>query len=155
MADTVEMNLKPLERLLKSLKGNIPEVRVGILGDKDARTKGNAKSNATIGAKHEFGSAEVPQRSFLRVPITEHMQEYLDKSGFFDKDALSKVITNASLIVWVKKIGLIAETIVADGFASGGFGKWAKWRNPNYTNNTGQILVDTQQLRNSISSEVK
>lgn len=150
--DAIEYNDKGLKSLLKALKGDLPTAKVGILGNKNGRR--DEGSNATIGAKHEFGSAGVVQRSFLRVPITDNMQEYLDKSGAFDKDALARVIKEGSIIEWVKKIGVIAETIVSDGFASGGFGKWAPWR-PGYQNNTGQILVDTAQLRDSITSEVK
>src|SRR4051812_24455481 len=153
MSDTVELNLRGLDKFIKSLKGDLPTVRIGILGNGTAR-RGDKQSNAEIGYKHEFGASGMPMRSFLRVPLTDHMQEYLDKAGAFDPDAFKNVIKTGSIKIWVQKIAVIAEQIVQDGFASGGFGKWAAWK-PGYQNRTGQILVDSQQLRNSITSEVK
>ncbi len=151
MADD-ELNLKALDKFIKSLKGDLPVARVGILGDKNARS-GQGKTNAEIGYKHEFGADGMPIRSFLRVPISEHMQEYLDKAGAFNKDAIAKLITTGNITLWVKKIGVIGEQIVADAFGSNGFGKWRPWKG-NYSSRTGQILVDSQQLRNSITSDV-
>ena len=52
------------------------------------------------------------------------MQKYLDESGFFNKDTLKLTLSEKSLTLWVKKFGVIGEKIVADAFASGGFGKW-------------------------------
>lgn len=152
MSEDVEFNTKGLDKLLKAFK-DIPKARVGILGGKNPRQNGG--SNASVGAKHEFGdpASGLPIRSFLRVPITEHLQEYLDKSKAFDQDALKKVISESSLREWVAKIGIVAETIVLDGFQTGGFGKW-KPSNMLHKKNQ-QTLVETQQLRNSITSEVK
>lgn len=153
--DAVKLNTRPLDKLIKALKGDMPMARVGVLGDKDARSKGNATSNATIGAKHEFGdpAENLPMRSFLRVPISENMQPALDNSQAFDKDAAKKVIETGSIVEWVKKLGVLAEGIVADAFATGGFGKWKPSNMENKKNQ--QTLVETQQLRNSITSDVK
>lgn len=151
MSKDVVIKTEGLDKLLKAIKGAQPMARVGILGDGDARRGDN--SNATIGAKHEFGNDGMPQRSFLRMPITENLQAYIDRSGAFDKESLKKVIKSGSFFEWVKKLGVLAETIVSDAFDSGGFGKW-KPSNMTYKKNH-QTLVETQQLRNSITSEVK
>lgn len=154
MSDDVEMNTRGLDGLLKALKEKMPVARVGIFGGKTNRASGvGHNNNAEIGAKHEFGMDGMPVRSFLRVPIAEHMQKYLDDSGAFDNDTLKKVIQTHSLVEWVKKIGIIGEAIVSDAFDSGGFGKW-KPSNMAYKKNH-QTLVETQQLRNSITSEVR
>lgn len=150
--NTIEINTKGLDKLLKAFKGAIPVARVGVLGDKNKRA-GKANSNATIGAKHEFGSAELPQRSFLRLPISENLQKYLDKAGAFDEEAVKRVIASGSVKEWVKLMAIVAESIVADAFATGGFGKW-KPSNMAFKKNH-QTLVETQQLRNSITSDVK
>lgn len=177
-----DFNTKSLDGLIKALKGNMSKARVGILGSgQTARNKelegarGHANetgrsvnaarkapksnyevaTNAAIGAVHEFGGPKMPQRSFLRVPISQNLQKYLENSGAFGKDELARVIKEASLLPWLKRIATVAETIVHDAFDTGGFGKWAKWKTKGYENNTGQILVDTQQLRNSITSDVK
>jgi hypothetical protein len=152
MADTVELKTKGLDQFIKSLKGKLPTVRVGILGSHDAR-RGGVNGNAEIGAKHEFGGDGMPIRSFLRVPISENIGSYLENYGAFDEDNLKKVINEGKLSVWMKQIGIVAEKIVGDAFSNGGFGKWPGWKG-NYKSNTGLILVDTTQLRNSITSEV-
>lgn len=150
MSDTVYINTKGLTKFLKSIKGTLPVIRVGILGAKDSRS-GKVNSNAEIGARHEFGSAGMPVRSFLRVPIADNLDKYLTKFNAFDEDNLKKVINDGKLTVWLKQIGIVAENIVADAFSSGGFGKWIPSK---HENGSGLTLVDTQQLRNSISSEV-
>lgn len=149
--DTIDT--KGLEKLIKAMKVKPPVARVGVLGSKPRE---GGSSNADIGAKHEFGSPSegLPQRSFLRVPLNDNLEKFLDSSGAFDKDAMESVIKLGTFLPWIRKMAIVAEKVVAEAFASGGFGKWAP-HSPGYTNNTGQILVDTQQLRNSITSEVK
>lgn len=159
MSDAIEtMNLKGCDQLLKAFKGKLPVVSVGILGSKNSRT-GKNNSNATIGAYHEqpagmeFGSTKMPQRSFLRVPLTDNLDKKIESSGALNKDVLAEVIRTGALKPWLQKIGVLAEEVIQGAFDSGGYGKWAPW-SKGYTNNTGQILVDTQQLRDSITSEV-
>jgi phage gpG-like protein len=152
MADEVTIDTRKLNKFLKALKGPAPRIRIGILGDNNARSS-SAATNAEIGAKHEFGIG-VPQRSFLRKPLIEQFQKYLEESSFYNLQAFETVVREASLMGWTTKTAILAETIVLDAFATGGFGQW-KAHAPGYTNNTGMILVDTQQLRNSISYEIK
>lgn len=150
MNDAVELDTKKLDELIKSLSGKTPQAKVGIIGNLSART--DDSNNAAIGLKHEFGMEGLPIRSFLRMPLIEFMQKYLDKSDAFSREALKDVIAKRSITPWITKIGFIAETIIADAFQSGGFGKW-KPSNMNFKKNH-QTLVETQQLRNSITSEV-
>lgn len=154
MSDTLEFNIKGLESLLKAFKGEIPSARIGILGSKNIRSKNNS-TNATIGAAHEFGTDKLPIRSFLRVPLNDHLQAEIEGSGALGKTEMAEVLRSGSIKIWMEKIAAIAENIVSEAFATGGYGKWPAWKTPGYENNTGQILVDTQQLRNSITSEVK
>lgn len=156
MNETIEIDTKGLDKILKALKGKLPVGRVGILGEDNLRSgkdKNGAPGNAFIGAQHEYGNSELPPRSFLRMPITENLRQYLDESGAFTKDVLNQVIKEGSIKEWVQKITTIAETIVIDAFDSGGFGKWKPSNMANKKNH--QTLVETQQLRNSISSDVK
>lgn len=173
--DAFKMNTKGLDGILKALKNNMYRARVGILGSKTVRSqvpkqavyksldankkppkgKFDATTNASLGALHEFGSSKMPIRSFLRVPIAEHLQANLENSNAFSKEALEQVVRDGWFVPWLEKIAIVAEKIVAEAFASNGFGKWPAWKTKGYQNNTGQILVDTQQLRNSITSEVK
>ena len=153
MSRTVELNDKKLKDLIKALKGKVPKARVGILGGAKNSRKDDTQTNAEIGAKHEFGDDQVPQRSFLRVPLSDNLQKYLEKNGAFNKDVFEKVLKEKSIYEWVKKLAITAEQIIAEGFASGGYGKW-KPSNMEHKK-VHQTLVETQQLRNSITSDVK
>lgn len=151
--ETVTLKDKRLKDLIKAFK-NPPTARVGILGNKNARSSSGKKTNSEIGALHEFGTSEIPQRSFLRIPIIENLEKFLEKNGAFDRNLLAKVIEQKSLELYVHQIAVTAEEVVQEAFASGGFGKWPAHKS-GYQNNTGMLLIDTTQLRNSITSEVK
>lgn len=149
--DTIEIDTRGLDQFIRALK-SVPKSRVGILGEKNARDSKGGETNASIGARHEFGKGK-KLRSFLRMPLTNYLQKYLDKSDAFDKETLSKVIAEGSLIPWLKKVALTAENVVGDAFKTGGFGEWFP-SNMKYKK-VQMTLVETQQLRNSITSEVK
>jgi phage gpG-like protein len=158
--DSDEIKVEGLEKLLKALRAKPPVARVGILGASNRTPKEGEKSapsNALVGAVHEFGSPirGIPARSFLRMPLTENLTKEIENSGALDKEVLEDVIKSGTIVPWLRKITIIAEGIVLEAFDTGGYGQWKPWKNRNYTNNTGMLLVDTQQLRNSISSEVK
>jgi hypothetical protein len=145
----IELSTKGLDKLLKSLKADIV-VKVGILQN-EPRQSGK-KSNATIGAAHEFGTSTLPQRSFLRAPISEHLEKRLQAAGLFKQSTINEIVRSGSMVEVFQKIGFIAEAIVADAFDTGGFGRWKPSDMSRKTNH--QTLVETQQLRNSITSEV-
>ena len=146
--DAIEFIDLGMKSLFDAITGKIPYVKVGILGDKTDR-KGGAKTNAEIGARHEFGEEG---RSFLRMPLIEEFQKYLDKAKVFDEETLIKVIEDGKLNEWITKIGIVAEQVIGDAFATGGFGRW-KPSNMKYKK-VHQTLVETTQLRDSITSEV-
>lgn len=153
MAD-VELKIDGLEKLLKAFKADkIPKARIGILGA-GARS-GGGPSNAEIGVFHEFGTRHMPVRSFLRFPLIAMMQKYIERSGLFDRLAMREVIDHASLLSWTKKLAIVAESVVLDGFDTGGFGMWpALAPSTLQEKKVSQILVESQQLRSSIISEV-
>jgi len=161
MSDDMKINTPGLDKIMKALSGKMPKARVGILGDKNVRgesagstqKKQAGASNAEVGAAHEFGTATLPQRSFLRVPISEHLAKKLEETGLTDKETLKEVIKSGTLVPWLKKVAIAAEGIVLEAFDSGGFGKWKPSDMTHKKNH--QTLVETQQLRNSITSEVK
>jgi phage gpG-like protein len=150
--DTIE--IKGLQQLCKALKARPPVARLGILGDKNKRKKG-IPGNAEIGAAHEFGSEKrgLPQRSFLRVPLIDKLQGEMEKTGALEDLVIKEVIRSGSMVSWLKKIAVLGEKIVQDAFATGGFGKWKPSDMTRKKNH--QTLVETQQLRDSIVSEVK
>lgn len=144
---------RKLDKLMVALKGNLPSVKIGVLGGKNARSKGPGHSNAEIGAKHEFGDEGLPIRSFLRMPITNELGKYLEKSGAFTKEALDQVIAVGSLQAWIEKVGISGVAVVLEAFNTGGYGAWKPSNMA--LKETKQTLVETQQLKDSISYEVK
>lgn len=158
MSDELDFKLdtKKLDQLIAAMKGALPNVRVGVLGEKAMRGDGKgSQTNATIGAIHEFGGSKMPMRSFLRVPISENLQKRMESSGAFDKDTLAKVIKDKSIRQWLNIMGKLAQMIVTEAFDTGGFGKWPAWKTPGYKNEGGRLLQDTGELRESITYEVK
>lgn len=157
--DADEINVEGLEKLAKALKKKPPVGRLGVLHGTNTRKTGgkgkNQAGNATIAAAHEYGTRWLPQRSFLRVPLIEFLSSYMEKSGLFTDKETKEVLKSGSLLPWLKVVATIAERLVKESFATSGFGKWVPWKNPRYQNNTGQLLMDTRQLRDAITSEVK
>lgn len=151
-SQTIELNTKGLDQLLKSFR-NPPSIRIGILGTKTNRSGKGATTNATVGAAHEFGTEKLPVRSFLRIPLTDQLDNYLEKAGAFDETVLKDVVRSGSLVEFAKKIATVAERVVLDAFDTSGFGKWQPSNMAH--KKVQQTLVETQQLRNSITSEVK
>lgn len=167
--DAFEYNDQGLEKFFQMLKDKMPYAKVGILGNSEARINvdtetgeilGNA-TNAEIGLKHEFGgttvlpngvSFDLPQRSFLRVPIIENFQKFINQHGAFDRVTFRSIIKEGNFTKWLVKIGTVGEYVVQDAFETGGDGAWPV-SNMAYKNNH-QTLVESQQLRNSIWSEV-
>jgi hypothetical protein len=152
----ITLNVQGLEKLLKALKQKPPTARVGILGQSPARVTEDgqpAMSNAQIGAFHEFGTSTHPVRSFLRLPISALLNKELAASGLLKKEQMAEVLKTGTVIPWLKKVVLVAEKIVLGAFDTGGYGTWIPSnmaRKKNF-----QTLIETQQLRNSITSEVK
>lgn len=140
-----DVNTRKLDAFIRALaKGTKSKIRVGVAGTR----------NATIGSYHEFGTSTIPQRSFLRMPLTEAFPKVLANSGAFDKDTLKQVVDQASMKPWLQKIAILAEGTIQDAFDTGGFGKWPP-HSPNTHSITGQLLVETGQLRNAVFVEIK
>lgn len=146
----VSLNLDGLDKLEKILKKHKATIKVGILGSKPREDGG---SNATIGLVHEFGSVEknIPERSFLRLPLTWKLPYVLDQSKLLTKKDLESAIEKGEMFQLFKEIGRRAVAIVQDAFDSGTY-----WIPSNMTNKkVHQTLVESQQLRDSIEYEVK
>ena len=158
MSDTeTTLDVSGLDKMIKAMRIDPPKIRVGILGDSAVRKPEDGEkqtpSNAEIGTFHEFGTSTLPQRSFLRVPIAEHLQEKMRKAGFTNRDYVKETIASGTLIPFAQAIAAIAENCVQEAFDTGGYGKWKPSNMDNKDN--AQTLVETSQLRGSITSEVK
>lgn len=144
-----------LNKISETLINNKSYLKIGIIGE-STRTKsaGKSKTNADIGKKHEFGEDGLPKRSFLRMPLGLRLGPALEDSSLVkDKERFAKeIVENKKLDEIFKAIGLIAEDVIKDAFQSHGFGLWEKSNMER--KRTHLTLVETTQLRDSISSEV-
>ena len=149
MSVKIKIETKGLDQLIKAMDSKAT-VRIGVLRG-GSRTDGS--TNAAILLKHEFGEEGLPIRSPIRVPLMDNLQQYLEEAGAFDEASFEKVVDSGTFHNWLEKIGLVAEKVIQDAFDTGGFGKWPPSNMKLKKNH--QTLVETQQLRNSITSEVK
>lgn len=165
-----------MDNFLKALEGTLPNVRVGILGSKTSRSTGakdEPLTNAEVGSFAEFGSGKhtqgiskakkreygamgTPRRSFLRMPLTQFFPQYIEKSGAFNEASAERVIAEGSIVPWLNRMGALGLRCVLDAFDSNGFGTWKPLKQSTLDRKKiKQTLVETQQLRNSQSWDVK
>lgn len=151
----VTADLSQLEALVKELGGQWV-ARVGILGNNAAKQEhdGTPLTNSELGVIHEFGSVanNIPPRSFLRMPVEMKEKEIVQSmASYRTKNALE----NGNIKRVFQDLGLYAEAVVKQAFSSGGFGQWAP-NKPQTIARKGsdKPLIDTSQLRRSITSDV-
>lgn len=167
----VKMDISRLISVEKEL-GKRYETRVGIMGKKStsretimrrAFTSENGKvkpikspspmTNAEIGFYHEKGSKSsgLPRRSFLELPLQMKLPRVLEQVG----PSVIKGLTTENLKAAFTDLGLIAENIIGSAFKTGGFGRWPKLKAATIRRKgSSAILIDTSQLRRSVSSTV-
>ena len=125
----------------------LPKEKVG------GQIYGDGQSIMTIGAIHEYGGGNNPERSFLRVPFQEKESEVGGEIlRQFEAVAEGRRDVKTSL----GRVGARAVNIVKEAFRTGGFGKWPKL-NPATVERKGfdDILEDTRVLRNSVGWVVR
>lgn len=153
-------NMDGLEKVQKSLalaKGF--RAQIGIFENKDARaaTGDGRDGNADIGAKHEFGfttegGAQIPARSFLRMPIRTHLGEI---AKMMENSAVALLLAG-KLEMLFSRLGIACRKTVDQAFQTSGWGTWAK--NSPWTvliKGSNMPLIDTSQLRRSVDNKVK
>ena len=154
----VKAEFKKLQNCIKVLKKGMPSVLVGILGDTNQRTQGKL-TNAEIGYANEFGKMtgypRIPERSFIRMPLKTRFQAKLKTKKSLTGKELEKAIAEGKVNEFATKVGLVAEEVIQEAFATNGFGQWA----PNAPmtvelKGSDSPLIDTGQLRRSITSKV-
>lgn len=158
MADEVKLEWKKLLNCIKALKEGFPGVKVGILGDNIARQDGEL-NNAEIGFTNEFGKMtgypKIPARSFIRMPLQTKLNDKIKEKKSLSGEELEKAMAEGKLEEFARKVGIVAEEVIQEAFSTNGFGQWA----PNAPmtvelKGSSSPLIDTGQLRRSISSKV-
>lgn len=131
-------------------------VKVGLPAEETATSKAyktdGAKSAPTVlqvGIWHEYGTATIPMRSFLRGPFDSKRDELARMTEVQFNLVLEHGL---DLEIALGRLGLTAVNISKGAFKSQGYGEW-----PDIQESTKQakgssgILIDTGLLRNSIT----
>lgn len=164
----VNINTDRLDKIQSELYKRIV-THVGILGDRNERatisrtSSGKAKitenetlatmTNATIGFIHEFGSYKdhIPARSFLRVPLMLFLHDAVREAQGKIREAFATGDVRKAYAL----LGIAAEKVIQEGFATGGYGAWEKLKQSTIDRKgSSAILIDSAQLRKSIHSKV-
>lgn len=152
----IEVDDKNLKKFRESFNKLDYVVKVGVLGGKYDETEGGKfpPTIVSVALIQEFGSVKrnIPERSFIRKPLQNHLKEELNKSK-----TLNKAIFNESgnPIDKYNVLGAIAQNIITDSFENLGDGTWAP--NAPFTirqKGSSHPLIDTGRLRKSITFEV-
>jgi hypothetical protein len=167
----VKADLTEMYKLMRMLKEDYT-VRVGILGSKATKEhKGSDLPNADIGTFHEFGTKNMPQRSFLMMPIGEKLNFNADEMKDMRKFLFKQLFIKKAPQEFYKGLLSKALEIVNNAFATGGFGEWKPLSDITYARRSKKlpqrvtkrsltywfnhpILTDTGQLRRSISGKI-
>ena len=167
----IRADFRKLNNLLKALADK-HQIQVGVFSDKDKARKdpGGKKpiGNAELGAIHEYGSPSrhIPPRSFLRMPLHVKGSEI----ARIVAPVVRTMLEEGRAVELKVKIGLAAEQVIDEAFATGGFGNWAPDKQRTVMAKTtksmkakirrqgkkitGMPLIDTGALRRSIASRV-
>jgi len=145
----IKIDISGLKRL-DSFLANQKQALIGIFQSDDARDDGN--SNASIAAKHEFGSfsENIPQRSLLRMPLAVKAKEMAGNASI----AIRNNLTNPGGVdVVANAIGAAGLGAIQEAFDTKGFGQWL----PNspqtilFKGGKDTPLIDTAEMRQSIT----
>jgi phage gpG-like protein len=157
LAGTVDFKIDGLLRFQKSigeLKGS--QIHVGVLGSKaGARADESGKTNAEIGAEHEYGVKtrwpNIPRRSFLEMPMVLKFGKFLQAQAV----SLLEIMNASGAQGFLRGTAIIAEQTIDKAFETGGFGNWK----PNSPvtiamKKSAKPLIDLGFLRASIASRI-
>ena len=97
----------------------------------------------------------ISEYNFVKSGLIERLANYLVSKKAFSKQAVDEAIKEGTLLELAKKVGVVAEEVIQEAFATRGFGKW-KANKPSTIARKGSDspLIDTGQLRRSITSKV-
>jgi phage gpG-like protein len=123
-----------------------------------SKTEASQLTNVEIGIAHEYGVKggmsggwKIPPRSFLFTPLSMHLMDYVNEKA----SVINRYLNMAEVKNCYDLLGVIAENVVQEGFETGGFGAWPKLKDATIARKgSDSILIDTGQLRKSITSRV-
>ena len=159
MPKGVEVNVKRLITLIGYLNGDIPKVKVGIIGSKAAVKRKDELTNAQIGFIQEFGKLtgkpRIEPRSFIDMPLKLHLNDKIKEKKSLAKKEFEMALKEGKADEFVRKVGIVAEEVIQEAFETSGWGQWKpNAESTKRRKGSDKPLIDTGELRRSISSEV-
>lgn len=141
------------QRLKKMQEAKSKVVVVGVL---DGRYD-DGTSVAEVAIAHEYGTKDLPQRSFLRNSVIEKEERIDDVINSEFSHALDN--NDYSIDKALGRVGLEVVNIVKFSFRENGYGTWSPLK-PDYfaekmKRGRNLTLIDSGKLRDSIKSEVR
>lgn len=135
-------------------KAKSSHVAVGLPAEKvGGKVYGDGNTVIKIGAIHEYGSVNIPRRSFLNVPF----QVKEDEISRFIATQFEQVLsmkTDAETALGL--VGAASVNIAKGAFTSRGYGTWPDIKtSTKERKNSSQTLIDTGILRGSITYVVR
>ncbi len=154
--NTVKTNfsvLRTLQRQLTELE--LMRAQVGLFKDTAGRSAdaGRIQDNPSLGFVHEFGSIKknIPERSFLRMPLTLHLGAIILAKG---TDWLW-LLRNRGAKRLMQFLGAVAEDVVQEAFSTRGYGAWPALKAETVRRKkSSAILIESAQMRKAIAYRV-
>lgn len=146
LAYTTQLAQQLEEANSKAVFVGLPQEKVG------GAIYGDGQTVISIGATHEYGAGNNPQRSFLRVPFAAKSDE-INKAI----TAQFKAIQDGRKVdIALGRIGVMAVNISKGAFVSLGYGEWQPISDATKDRKgSSQTLIDTGTLRGSINWVVR
>lgn len=146
----LKSNLKKLQGYAAAIEvATRSKVAVGLPKESAAsKVYGDGIRVIDIGIAHEFGTKDIPQRSFLRAPFLKHKTEL----NQVIQAQFKKVFEGADVDSALGIIGVKATNISRGAFRTGGYGDWPDIQDATKAaKGSSRILIDTGTLRNTIT----
>lgn len=138
------------------LSGRVPYPDQIAAAQNVSKTTIDDETNASIGARHEFGSAsgKLPRRSFLKDPLLIAGQEAMLEAGV-DEAVGAFLMGDSTRDTVMEKLAEGAELAIDGAFDTGGYGTWEPLA-PSTIAAKGhpEILVESFQLRESVTHRI-
>lgn len=134
---------------LDALAGGYTEITVGI-HESEGAAGHDGLTNAELGAIHEFGTSEIPQRSFIRTYIDEHE----DEINAWLSEAADEILAGADPQQEADRIALQLESGVKERILNGIPPELAE-ATKKRRGDSAVPLIDTSQMLGSIRGKAK
>ncbi len=126
-----------------------PVLKVGILSEDGAKEHGEGLTVAEVGAFHEFGLGNNPERSFIRGWVDENQQK---ATTFLREQCEKSVKSGQGIELALERLGLYCQSGIQQRMSDGIPPPLTKQTIARKGSSTP--LIDTGQLRSSISYSV-